>query len=79
MTEAQKNEIRENIARIKSDMSATQISLFEDSSSKREKYEKREVAVDKIRQKFGNESIINGAIIDSDIGLYDSKSKKRRE
>ena len=64
---------------IKSDMSATQISLFEDSSSKREKYEKREVAVDKIRQKFGNESIINGAIIDSDIGLYDSKSKKRRE
>ena len=64
---------------IKSDMSATQISLFEDSSSKREKYGKREVAVDKIRQKFGNESIINGAIIDSDIGLYDSKSKKRRE
>ena len=56
---------------------AEQIDLFsEDTEEIREKDKNRENAVDKIRQKFGNESIINGAILDSDIGVYTSKNKK---
>ena len=56
---------------------AEQMDLFADSSEKvRDKDKKRENAVDKIRQKYGNESIINGAILDSDIGIYTSKNKK---
>ncbi len=57
---------------------AEQIDLFADNSEKaREKDKNRENAVDKIRQKYGNESIINGAILDSDIGIYTSKNKKQ--
>ena len=56
---------------------AEQIDLFADNSDAlREKDKKRENAVDKIRQKYGNESIINGAILDTDIGIYTSKDKK---
>ncbi len=56
---------------------AEQIDLFSgDSEKTREKNENREKAVDKIRQKYGTESIINGAILDSDIGIYNSKNKK---
>ena len=61
---------------IKADMSSTQISFFEDSFEQRQKDKNRENAMDKIRQKYGNESIVNGAVIDSDIGLYNSKNKK---
>lgn len=56
---------------------AEQMDLFaEDSETTREKGKKRENAVDKIRQKYGNESIVNGAILDTDIGVYNSKNKK---
>lgn len=56
---------------------AEQIDLFSEASEEeREKYKKRENAVDKIRQKYGNGSIINGAILDTDIGVYSSKNKK---
>ena len=56
---------------------AEQMDLFaEDSEATREKGKKRENAVDKIRQKYGNESIVNGAILDTDIGVYNSKNKK---
>lgn len=61
---------------IKADMSSTQISFFEDSFEQHQKDKNRENAMDKIRQKYGNESIVNGAVIDSDIGLYNSKNKK---
>lgn len=69
---------------VRRDMSATQISFFDDGSEKqREKSKKVENAVDKIRQKYGNDSILNGAILNSDIGIYDSKSnnhiKKQRK
>jgi hypothetical protein len=51
--------------------------LFSESVEEfREKDKNRENAVDKIRQKYGNESIINGAILDTDIGVYTSKNKK---
>ena len=56
--------------------SSEQISFFDSNINvKREKSEKRDNAVDKIRQKYGNASIINGAIIDSDIGIYNKKQR----
>lgn len=61
---------------VKRDMLAQQLSFFEDKSSKQhEKNEKVENAIDKIRQKYGSESILNGSVFDSDIGIYDKKNK----
>jgi hypothetical protein len=41
-----------------------------------EKDKKQEETVDKIRQKYGRESITNGAILTTDIGIKDKKVKK---
>lgn len=61
---------------VKRDMLAQQLSFFEDKSSKQhEKNEKVENAIDKIRQKYGSESILNGSVFDSDIGIYDKRNK----
>ena len=58
---------------------AEQIDLFDNSSEKsREKNKNRENAVDKIRQKYGNNSIITGAILDTDIGVFTSKDNKKK-
>ena len=55
-----------------------QLTFFEDNSEKqREKYEKKENAVDKIRQKYGNTSIINGAALGSDIGIIAVDKNKK--
>lgn len=68
---------------IKDDSYAPQISLFDNVvDESREKSKKKENAVDKIRQKYGNNSIIKGAIIDTDLGIYhapnsDSNKSKR--
>ncbi len=57
--------------------SATQISLFgEEEETKHLKNEKIEKALDKIRQKYGNSSIVNAGIIESDIGVFEKKRKK---
>lgn len=56
--------------------SIEQISFFESNVDvNREKLEKKDNAIDKIRQKYGNQSIINGALIDSNIGIYEQKKK----
>ena len=56
---------------IKDESYAPQLSLFDtDVDSAREKRKKKENAVDKIRQKYGSDSIIKGAIIDTDLGIY---------
>ena len=56
---------------IRDDSYAPQLSLFDSAvDANREKSKKKESAVDKIRQKFGNDSIIKGAIIDTDLGIY---------
>ena len=56
---------------IKDESYAPQLSLFDaDTDASREKSKKKESAVDKIRQKYGNNSIIMGAIIDTDLGIY---------
>ena len=60
------------------DTSSEQIEFFDNKSfEKREKEINIEKAVDKIRQKYGGESIVSGAIIDSDIGIYTNKKNKR--
>ncbi len=59
---------------------AVQLDMFDTKEEKqREKILKRENAVDKIRQKYGGEAIISGAIIDSDIGIYKLKHKDEGE
>lgn len=64
---------------IRKEMSKTQISFFDDGVDKqREKEEKRENAVDKIRQKFGDESILNGAVLETDIGIFENKHNKNQ-
>ena len=56
--------------------SADQIDIFaEADDTRREKDKKQEQAVDKIRQKFGRESITNGAILTTDIGIKDKRIK----
>ena len=58
-------------------MVAEQMSFFDSGASKkREKSKKREETLDKIRQKYGEDSIINGSIIDNDIGILEPKDKK---
>ena len=55
---------------IKSETETEQISFFDQPKIQQHgTNKKREKAVDKIRQKYGNEAIINGAIIDTDIGI----------
>ncbi len=51
-----------------------QIDFFstESKNEEREKSKKREETIDKIRQKFGASSITNGAVLESDIGIYDN-------
>ncbi len=68
---------------IKDDSYAPQISMFDSEvDASRDKRRKKENAVDKIRQKYGSGSIIKGAIIDTDLGIYNApdvntdKSKK---
>ena len=62
---------------IKSESFSEQINMFDNSSyEKREKDSNLEDALDKIRQKYGSESIVHGSIIDTDIGIYDNKRKK---
>jgi DNA polymerase-4 len=64
---------------LKKERVKAQISFFEDNSEQqREKNEKKENAVDKIRQKYGGESILNGAVLESDIGIYECKSNKKQ-
>lgn len=56
-----------------------QISFFaNDNEQHREKDEKLEVAVDKIRQKYGSGSIVNGAVLSTDIGIYDIDRTKKK-
>ena len=64
---------------VRSDMVAEQISFFGEKEDKKRKINsKRENAIDKIRQKYGADSIVNGAILDSDIGIYSPKDKKSK-
>lgn len=64
---------------VRSDMVAEQISFFgEKEDAKRKINSKRENAIDKIRQKYGADSIVNGAFLDSDIGIYEHRERKTK-
>jgi DNA polymerase-4 len=57
---------------IPADFAAEQLSLFENCNN--EKYEKQqnlETAIDKIREKLGNDAIFFGSIINNDLGIHE--------
>jgi len=56
---------------------AEQLDFFatKEDEQRREKDKKREETIDIIRQKFGNASITSGAILSSDIGIYEPKTR----
>ena len=65
---------------VNADTLAEQMDMFSaDTDLKRDKSRKREQTVDKIRQKYGFASIVNGAIVDNDIGVFDRKDKGERK
>ncbi len=54
-----------------------QIGFFdEERDEKRKKTEQIEVAIDRIRHRFGNESIYSGALIDNDLGIHSGHKEK---
>jgi hypothetical protein len=56
---------------VHSDSFAEQIDLFgEEDYKEREKSKKKEETVDKIRQKHGTASILQGSVMSSDIGIF---------
>lgn len=58
------------------DFATEQLDFFtKDAQSSSERAEKRESALDKIRRKFGKNSILNASIINTDFGIY-KKDKK---
>ena len=57
---------------------APQISLFDiDKTEERGKSKEKEVAIDKIRQKYGVSAIIKGAAMDSDLGIHTTPNKNK--
>ena len=64
----------------RSEYSADQIDIFAPQDDyRREKDKKQEEMVDKIRQRFGRESITNGAILTTDIGIKEKRIKTNPE
>lgn len=62
---------------LKSDTIAQQIDFFGNTDDKeRERRERREVAVDEIRSKFGSLSITRASVIGNDIGIGNGKKRK---
>ncbi len=65
---------------VRADGLTEQIDIFGNfDNEEREKNKKREETVDKIRQRYGFESIVSGALIDSDIGVYSKSEKVERK
>ena len=61
---------------VRKDTFAEQIDMFgNEDFEEREKSKKREETIDKIRQKHGSASIIQGSIINADLGVYKPKEK----
>lgn len=63
-----------------SNEASVQLSIFDNNTdSNRDKRKNSEKTVDKIRQKYGNDAIIKGAILDTDIGIYTAPDKKKQK
>ncbi len=56
-------------------MATTQLSFFESGQKKHEKLEKIESAMDKIRERFGHDSLVSGAVLHNDFGLSSEKNE----
>ena len=60
----------------RSELLTEQLDFFDTGSDKRrERMKKREQTVDEIRQKFGAGSILSGAVMTGDLGLFDERSE----
>ncbi len=58
---------------VRNEHSCEQLDIFGAAESEnREKSKKREETIDKIRQKHGSTAIIQGAVLNSDLGIYDA-------
>lgn len=63
---------------VHSDTFAEQIDIFgEENFREREKSKKREETIDEIRKKYGASSIVQGSIMNSDMGIYSPKNRGR--
>jgi len=61
---------------VKDGEGALQASFFDDlDDGERKKKQEAEIVIDKIRQKYGKDAIIKGAVIDTDIGIYTAPDK----
>ncbi len=61
---------------VHTDTYAEQIDLFgEEEYNDRKKSKKREETIDEIRKKYGASSIVQGSIMNTDIGIYSPKNK----
>ena len=61
---------------VRADMCASQISMFDDQSQNRKKNKRKEETVDKIRQKYGNDAIVKGSVMDVELGIFSPKTKE---
>ena len=62
---------------VKANTVSEQIGLFSNGEdSKRIKMRESEKTVDKIRQKYGSDAIMKGAVLDTDLGIYTARKKK---
>jgi hypothetical protein len=66
---------------IKGEDACEQIGVFDDGADeiKRQKSKKREEILDKIRQRYGKNSIISASVMDSDIGIYEKSNSENNE
>lgn len=56
-----------------------QLDIFGSNDNQNGKNEaKKDIAIDKIRQKYGSDSIVNASIIGTNLGIYKNKTKKER-
>lgn len=65
---------------VRREAATEQLDFFSDPliEQRREKGEKRENAMDKIRQKYGRAAIVQGSVIDTDIGIYERKAQRAK-
>lgn len=65
---------------VRADTIAEQMDFFGDNDTEnRARDEKKEIAIDEIRKRFGTDSILRASVIDTDLGIYNPKRKSKRD
>ena len=67
------------IGLLKKENAGEQMSFFDTAKDANEKEEKLEKVIDNIRQKFGNNVIVAGSIMDRTLGMYRKKEDSINE